>query len=159
MGIGACMTPDGSPLWCLPRASCRPFPSIGWGITASDSRGGYVVWSGPPELGPLDGSLVPAAAAGSLPFLPAESLRCLRSFREQCGNQAWTRYGFADAFNPATGWVGPDVIGINAGISLLMAENARTGFVWKTFSRNKEVRSALERVGFRTVRRNQSSPR
>ena len=93
----------------------------------------------------------PAAAGGSLPFLPAESLRCLRTFRARFGSQAWTRYGFADAFNPADGWVAPDVIGINAGITLLMAENARTAFVWKTFMKNPQVLSAMEKVGLRTV--------
>ena len=140
------------------RAFCqtlrRKFPHFGenvWGITASDSRRGYVAWGGPPELGPLDGSLVPAAAGGSLPFLPAESLRCLRTLRARFGSQAWTRYGFADAFNPADGWVAPDVIGINAGITLLMAENARTAFVWKTFMKNPQVLSAMEKVGLRTV--------
>src|SRR5436309_15800082 len=42
----------------------KRFPDFGeevWGITASDSPGGYVVWGGPPELGPLDGALVPCA--------------------------------------------------------------------------------------------------
>jgi len=29
-----------------------------------------------------------------------------------------------------------------------MAENLRTGFVWKTFMQNPEVRKALERAGF-----------
>ena len=140
------------------RAFCqtlrRKFPHFGenvWGITASDSRRGYVAWGGPPELGPLDGTLVPAAAGGSLPFLPAESLRCLRTFRARFGSQSWTRYGFADAFNPADGWVAPDVIGINAGITLLMAENARTAFVWNTFMKNPQVLSAMEKVGLRTV--------
>ena len=41
-----------------------------WGITASDSQNGYVVWGGPPEIGPIDGTVVPSAAGGSLPFLP-----------------------------------------------------------------------------------------
>jgi hypothetical protein len=131
------------------------FPHFGedvWGITASDSRKGYVVWGGPPELGPLDGSLVPSAVAGSLPFLPKECLRCLRTLRERYSKQSWTRYGFADAFNPADGWVGPDVIGINAGITLLMADNARSGFVWRTFMKNQEVVDAMKRVGFRKAR-------
>jgi len=92
---------------------------------------------------------VPSAVAGSLPFLPIESIRCLKALRERFGRQAWTRYGFADAFNPADGWVAPDVIGINAGITLLMAENARTGFVWKTFMQNPEVVVTMARVGFR----------
>ena len=28
-----------------------------WGITASDSSRGYVVWGGPPAMGPIDGTL------------------------------------------------------------------------------------------------------
>jgi hypothetical protein len=131
------------------------FPHFGedvWGITASDSRKGYVVWGGPPELGTIDGSIVPSAAAGSLPFLPMECVRCLRTLRRRYGRQAWNRYGFADAFNPADGWVGADVIGINAGITLLMAENARTGFIWKTFMKNEAVLDALKKVGFRTAK-------
>ena len=49
-----------------------------WGITASDSQQhGYVVWGGPPATGPIDGTVVPSAAGGSLPFLPAETLRVL----------------------------------------------------------------------------------
>ena len=39
-----------------------------WGITASDSKNGYVVWGGPPEMGPIDGTMVPSAAGGSLAF-------------------------------------------------------------------------------------------
>jgi hypothetical protein len=41
-----------------------------WGITASDSRKGYVAWGGPPREGPIDGSVVPSAATGSLMFAP-----------------------------------------------------------------------------------------
>ena len=41
-----------------------------WGITASDSDKGYVIWGGPPAMGPIDGTVVPAASGGSLPFLP-----------------------------------------------------------------------------------------
>jgi len=129
------------------------FPHFGedlWGITASDSAKGYVVWGGPPKLGPLDGTLVPSAAGGSLPFLPKECVRCLRTMRERFGERAWKRYGFVDAFNPATGWFGPDVIGINVGITLLMAENARTGFVWRTFMRSEEMQRAMRQAGFST---------
>ncbi len=32
-----------------------------WGITASDSDKGYVIWGGPPAMGPIDGTIVPAA--------------------------------------------------------------------------------------------------
>lgn len=122
-----------------------------WGISASDSPEGYTVWGGPPELGKLDGTVVPCAAAGSLPFLPEAGLRCLRHLRERYAAQAWTRFGFADAFNPATGWVGPDVIGNNAGITLIMAENLRTGLVWNRFMRNPEVQRAMKLTHFQKV--------
>lgn len=122
-----------------------------WGITASDSSRGYVAWGGPPMQGPIDGSIVPAAAAGSLPFLYAESVGVLRNLRAYYGKQIWKRYGFVDAFNPLTGWSGSDVVGIDVGISMLMAENARTEMVWNTFMKGREVSQAMERVGFRPL--------
>jgi hypothetical protein len=136
-------------LFCLRLRERFPhFSEDLWGISASDSAKGYVVWGGPPEHGPLDGTVVPCAAAGSLPFLPAESLRTLRHMRARYGERVWKRYGFVDAFNPQTGWFNPDVIGIDVGISLLMAENLRSGFVWRTFMKNEELRRAMARVGF-----------
>ncbi|MGH9510865.1 MAG: glucoamylase family protein [Terriglobales bacterium] len=122
-----------------------------WGITASDSSAGYVAWGGPPMLGPIDGTIVPAASAGSLPFLFNESLVVLRNLRGYYGRQIWKRYGFVDAFNPLTGWTSSDVLGIDVGISMLMAENARSQMVWNTFMRNREVGVALEKAGFRSL--------
>jgi len=119
-----------------------------WGITASDSARGYTAWGGPPAQGRLDGTVVPSAAAGSLAFLPAECLSVLRAMRSKWGKQAWGRYGFVDAFHPAANWYDPDVLGINQGISVLMAENLRSGLVWSTFMRNPESVSAMQRAGF-----------
>jgi hypothetical protein len=101
--------------------------------------------------GPVDGSIVPAAAAGSLPFLFADSMAVLENLRQRYGKQIWKRYGFVDAFNPRTGWVDHEVVGIDVGISLLMAENARSEFVWRTFMRNPEVQAAMEKSGFRPL--------
>ncbi len=120
-----------------------------WGITASDSQQhGYVVWGGPPSTGPIDGTVVPSAAGGSLPFLPAETLRVLKAIRNRLPN-AWSKYGFVNAFNPLTNWYDTDVIGIDTGIILLMAENLRTGFVWDTFMKSPEAKRGMERAGFR----------
>jgi hypothetical protein len=119
-----------------------------WGITASDSEGGYTAWGGPPAQGPIDGSVVPSAAAGSLAFLPAECLAVLRAMRSKWGKQAWGRYGFVDAFHPAANWYDPDVLGIDQGISVLMAENLRSGLIWNTFMRNPECVTAMQRAGF-----------
>jgi len=119
-----------------------------WGITASESSLGYVAWGGPPVLGPIDGTIVPAAAAGSLPFMFPEAMAVLRNLRAYYGKQVWKKYGFVDAFNPLTGWVSKDVLGIDVGISMLMAENARSQFVWNVFMRNPEVEVAMGRAGF-----------
>ncbi|MBV8808126.1 MAG: hypothetical protein JO033_05580, partial [Acidobacteriaceae bacterium] len=75
-----------------------------WGITASDSQYGYVVWGGPPAVGPIDGTVVPSAPGGSLPFLPEATLRVLRHMKDRYGSHAWCRYGFVNAFNPLTNW-------------------------------------------------------
>jgi len=118
-----------------------------WGITASDSVNGYVVWGGPPQIGPLDGTLVPCAAGGSLPFVYADTIHVLRWIRGHYG-QVWQRYGYVDAFNPLTAWYDSDVLGIDLGITALMAENQRSGFVWQTFMSNPEVVQAMSLAGF-----------
>jgi hypothetical protein len=120
-----------------------------WGVSASDSAQGYTGWGGPPAIGQLDGTVVPCAAAGSLPFLPAECLAVLRAMRADWGSRAWGRYGFVDAFHPAQNWYDPDVIGIDQGISVLMAENLRTGFIWKTFMSIPECQLAMQLAGFK----------
>jgi hypothetical protein len=136
------------------RAFCislsREFPGYGpdvWGITASDSVKGYVAWGGPPRDPATDGTVVPSAPGGSLMFTPDISIQALRTMQERFGKGIYNRYGFADAFNPNTGWVNPDVIGIDIGIILLSAENLRTGNVWKWFMRNPEIPRAMRLIG------------
>jgi len=155
----------------------KPYSLDYWGISASDSQHGYTAWGGPSisdasargtdasarGFGGIDGSVVPCAAAGSLPFLPSACLRVLRSLKDRYGSQAWGRYGFCDAFhadssfnssaepNAGAPWYDPDVLGIDLGIGVLMAENLRTGFVWETFAKNPEVAIAIDRAGFHKV--------
>ena len=119
-----------------------------WGITASDSEHGYVEWGGPPAMGPIDGTVVPSAAGGSLPFLPQATLRVLKNIRAHYPS-AWTKYGFVNAFNPLKNWYDTDVIGINTGIALLMAENLRTGFVWETFMKTAVAQRGMQLAGLK----------
>lgn len=118
-----------------------------WGITASDSVKGYVAWGGPPRFAAIDGSIVPCAAGGSLMFLPEITVPALRAMQEKFGDKIYGRYAFTDAFNPNNGWINPDVIGIDVGITLLSAENLRSGHVWHWFMRNAEISRTLKRVG------------
>jgi hypothetical protein len=152
----------------------QPYSADYWGISASDSAHGYTAWGGPnaaphpirpgepvadPPLNPtalarsfggVDGSVVPNAAAGSLPFLPADCLRVLRSLKDTYPT-SYGRYGFCDAFHPSANYYDPDVLGIDLGIGLLMSENLRSSFIWDTFSRNPEVAIAFQRAGFHSI--------
>lgn len=136
--------------WCIELGSrFSDYSEDLWGITASDSQHGYVAWGGPPEMGPIDGTVVPSAPAGSLPFLPVDTLRVLKNMKNRYGDRCWSRYGFVNAFNPLKNWYDTDVIGIDTGITMLMAENLRTGFVWNTFMKNREAQVGLKRAGFK----------
>jgi hypothetical protein len=131
-------------------ALSRRFPGYSseiWGITASESAKGYLAWGGSPNDPRIDGTVVPSAAGGSLMFAPDICIPALRSMLVKYGKQIYGPYGFADAFNPTTGWVSPWVLGIDAGITMLSAENLRTGAVWRWFMANPEVDRSLDLVG------------
>ncbi len=140
------------------------FPSWGenlWGVTASDSATGYKAWGGPSRTlryNALDGTIVPCATAGSLPFAPRETLQVLHYLRLAYGDRLWKRYGFVDAFNPETGWVNPDVIGIDQGISLVQAENLRTGLIQRLFMQSPEAQLSLTKAGLLSKSRDLTLP-
>ena len=91
-------------------------------------------------------------------LLVALCLFCKKIAWTCCGRserypKAWGRYGFVDAFNPLTGWYDPDALGIDLGITMLMTENVRSGFVWNTFMKNGEMQRAMEKAGFKASAR------
>ena len=92
-------------------------------------------------------------------FTPGVSVAALHAMKDRYGQQIYGKYGFVDAFNPNTGWVDSDLIGINAGIILLSAENARTGKVWRWFMRNPEIPRAMRLAGLARYQKNQSELR
>ncbi len=130
----------------------KEFPTYSknlWGLTASDSENGYIAWGAPPRPPSLNGTIVPCAPAGSLMFTPDIALAALREMKDKYGDKIYKNYGFADAFNPKTGWTNPDVIGIDLGITLLSAENLRSGKSWFWFMRNPEITYALRQADLR----------
>ncbi len=125
-----------------------------WGVTPSDSSIGYVIWGGWETNHPrrdLDGTVVPCAVGGSLMFAPEICVPALRTMREDFGEVAYGRYGFADAFNPASGWVDPEVLGIDQGVTLLSAENLRSCQVWKWFMASPVIQRGVGKVFERTA--------
>jgi hypothetical protein len=79
-------------------------------------------------------------------FTPGISLAALRAMRERFAPILYGRYGFSDSFQPLSRWVNPDVLGIDLGITLLSAENLRTGAVWNWFGGQPDVRRAMNRI-------------
>jgi hypothetical protein len=135
----------------------KEFPGYGpnmWGISASDSINGYVAWGGPPRDPAIDGTVVPYAAAGSLMFVPQLAMVVLKTIRANYP-RTYGRYGFTDAFNPNTSWINRDVIGIDLGITVLSAENARTANVWRWFMGNGEILKAMDLIQLRKYRKGQ----
>jgi hypothetical protein len=118
-----------------------------WGITSSNSEKGYKPWGGPPRGRSIDGTVVPCAPAGSLMFAPDICIPALQAMKERFGDKIYGRYGFTDAFHPTNGWVSPDVLGLDTGITLLSAENLRSGNPWKWFMQNPEIPKAMQRAG------------
>ena len=152
-----------------------------WGWTASDgpsgSRGEYSVSGTKRNFHTYtargvsavrivdDGTIVPTAAGGSIPFAPEITIPALMAMRDQYGERLYTRYGFKDAFNPSftftqagsrsgqvdpvKGWVANDHLGIDQGPILAMMENHRSGFVWKVMRKNPHIIRGLKRAGFK----------
>jgi hypothetical protein len=138
-------------LYCMQLSDRFPWygPTM-WGVTASDSQSGYRVWGSP--TAPPDGTLVPCAAGGSIVFLPALCGAVLEAMRERYGDKVWCKYGFVDAFHPKEDWFSPDAIGIDLGIMLLMAENARSGAVWQAVMSTREAQRGVEATGLNLMR-------
>ena len=123
-----------------------------WGLTACDGPGygsyaGYTARGAPPAQND-DGTIAPTAVGGSLPFAPEICLPTLRHFYDRFLTNVWCDYGFRDAFNLTANWWDPDVIGIDQGPILLMAENYRSQAVWQRFAQIPEIQRGLQAAGF-----------
>jgi hypothetical protein len=156
----------------------RGYGADAWGLTASDgpldstiaidgrARTFHTYWARgvSTEETNDDGTLVPTAAGGSVPFAPEVAIPTLVAMRERYGDFLFGRYGFVDAFNPtlrdagprlhhgsvvpALAWFDTDYLGIDQGPILAMVENWRTGFVWSLMRGNPDIVRGLCRAGF-----------
>jgi hypothetical protein len=115
-----------------------------WGLSSGDSARGYVA-VGPIESD-VDGTVWPTAALTSLPWLPREIEADLASWQ---ASRFWPRvtgrYGLAP-FNAATGWIAPDVVGIDLGAFLVCAANHHNRTVWDLWMKHPLAGSALDRI-------------
>lgn len=149
-----------------------------WGLTASDGpadvtlgyageqRRFFTYAARGAALGEIrdDGTLVPTAAGGSIPFAPEVTLPALKAMYDRYGEHLYGQYGFLDAFNPSfqwtdvplghgkvvpgVGWFDTDYLGIDQGPIVAMIENHRSELIWRVMRRNPHIRVGLERAGF-----------
>jgi hypothetical protein len=134
--------------YCLSLDLPNTFGKDIWGITASDGPKGYRIYGEIKAFDPVDGTVAPAAAGGSLMFTPDISIPALKAIHEHFGDRVFGRYGFVDGYNPTLGWFDTDVVGIDVGITLLSAENLLTGDVWHWFMANDAASHAMDLIGF-----------
>lgn len=140
-------------MWCMLQHAKFPWINESlWGFSASDTPdGSYRAWGAPPEVGAWDGTIAPHAAGGSLVLLPDECIAALATMREGYP-RCFDRFGFVDAFNPGArnnrGWFDPDVIAIDLGLTMLMAENLATRSVQQAATNCPEMKRAMKAIGF-----------
>ncbi|MEH7611647.1 glucoamylase family protein [Gottfriedia acidiceleris] len=126
-----------------------------WGLTACDGPHGYKAYGAGPfhpncDQYINDGTIAPAAAAGSIVFTPKESIEALNYFYENVP-ELWSKYGFLDSYNRdvTSNWVSDRVIGIDKGATLLMIENYQTGLIWDLYMKNDYVKNGAKLLGWK----------
>lgn len=141
-----------------------------WGLTAGDGpanenrtiNGKQVSFAGYSAKGASalyindDGTIVPSAAGGSIPYEPGICIGSLYHMKQKYGEKLYQQYGFKDAFNPTytfnplqpEGWFDVDYLGIDQGPILIQLENYETGLIWNTLKKNPYIISGLLKAGF-----------
>ncbi len=145
----------------------RAYDELDWGLTACDGPGngtkvidgkertfrGYSERGSP--RGFDDGTIAPTAAISAIPFTPRKSIRTMRYWLKHRPELFSELGGFVDAFNPtydltkASGWVDEDRVAIDQGPIVLMIENYRSDFVWQVMRKDRSLKRALRRAGFK----------
>lgn len=156
----------------------RDYGQDAWGLSASDgpldstltidgrARTFHTYWARGAGTGELndDGTLVPAAAGGSIAFAPEIVVPSLVAMRSRYGTPLFGRYGFVDAFNPTLrtngpqlhhgaivnglSWFDTDYLGIDQGPIIAMTENWRSGMIWNLLRRDADIVRGMCRAGF-----------
>lgn len=115
-----------------------------WGLTASTGYNGYSAHSPTNDKG----IIAPTAALSSFPYTPEKSMKALRYFYEDLGDDLWGEYGFYDAFSQEVGWFSDGYLAIDQGPIIAMIENYRTGLLWDLFMQDPEIKAGLDKLDF-----------
>jgi hypothetical protein len=83
--------------------------------------------------------------------VPDICIPAMHAMKDKYGEKIWGKYGFAYAFNPETGWVSTNTLGLDVGMTLLSVENLRSGSLWEWFMSNPEPQKAMHLAGIDKV--------
>ncbi len=149
----------------------RGYDADVWGLSASDGpldstltvdghrRQFHTYWARGAAAGETrdDGTIAPTAAGGSIAFAPEIVVPALRTMRARYGAPLFGQYGFVDAFNPTllahrcaassrphhrrSRLVRHRLPRHRPGPHLAMAENWRTGMIWRLLRDNRRRRA------------------
>ena len=104
--------------------------------------------------GPDDGTVAPWASIASLPFAPELVMPTIRYLAAETYDVE-NSFGFCASFNPTLhersddiGWLSPWHFGLNQGPIVLMIENYRNEFIWRSMRDCPYIRRGLMRAGF-----------
>ncbi len=136
-----------------------------WGFSAGEGPGvrtmtidgavrrffNYVARGAP--FGPDDGTIHPSVIFGSLPFAPEIAIPAIRHLCEQ-DHRIGQEFRIPNGLNATMpepdeeGWISDGQFGLDQGLTVLMIENYRTGFVWRLTRECRYFREGLRRAGF-----------
>ncbi len=141
-------------------------PANTWAVIDGDSVQFHTYWARGVSAGDIrdDGTIVPTAAGGSVPFAPEITIPALEAMHDRYGDLLYNEYGFRDAFNPTYraefgdpnrgvvdpehGWFDGDQLGIDQGPIVLMLENYRSELIWSVMRESDIIVRGLCRAGF-----------
>ncbi len=123
----------------------KGYSELCWGLTASDTPGGYMAH----EPRRDNGTISPTAAISAMPYVPKESIATLKHFYHLYGKRLWGPFGFKDAFNLDKDWFAESYLAIDQGPIVVMIENYCTGLCWRLFMANPEIDIMLRKIGWK----------
>ncbi|MGF1638111.1 MAG: glucoamylase family protein [Cyclobacteriaceae bacterium] len=118
-----------------------------WGLTAGYSVKGYSAHNTKNDRGIIS----PSAALASFPFSPEESMKALKYFYYELGDELMGDYGFYDSFSQTENLINKKYLANNQCQVAPMIENYRTGLLWDLFMSCQEIQEGLQKLGFRST--------
>lgn len=119
-----------------------------WGLSAGDTDEGYRVFGADPRENKVietNATIQPYALISCINFMPEIVIESVEEIMKKYPN-AFGEYGFSDGLNPENGWVCPNYLGIDKGITILMLDNYFNGNMWKIYESSKFVQKAIKRL-------------